>query len=333
MYEAWRSVALGRSAVVTMSILEKLSQCMEVNVTQEVRELANALRHFLLTFLVELDWIAHADNNILREVTFLMLGAVNTQKLLPGRRDSAVRDEDSFVSLLAPNERRSMYWLLRQSDMWLPLVAALFAWVNHIPLSSEDEGEGEILLEDVVQKWEKMAACESGGGRAFDDLLRHLRRSQHASKYQHALVVLMRGNLSLREIASFAVWKDDDMRNPFIVFLQLLLEVAVACEDAAEASSAPNVDISQIVFFAVQKRLQSDGTLGTLLEFLHEWNFSFLEDWPLTAMSGGLPVVYLILHLATADRSGKTQESHRSSQERRRCCVVVWDRVERAQRC
>ncbi|PWV06663.1 hypothetical protein C3747_112g85 [Trypanosoma cruzi] len=331
MYEAWRSVALGRSAVVTMSILEKLSQSMEVNVTQEVRELANALRHFLLTFLVELDWIAHADNSILRDITFLVLGAVNTQKLLPGRRDSAVRDEDSFVSLLAPNERRSMYWLLRQSDMWLPLVAALFAWVNHIPLSSEDEGEGEILLEDVVQKWEKMAACESGGGRAFDDLLRHLRRSQNTSKYQHALVVLMRGNLSLREIASFAVWKDDDVRNPFIVFLQLLLEVAVACEDAAEASSAPNVDISQIVFFAVQERLQSDGTLGALLEFLHEWNFSFLEDWPLTAMSGGLPVVYLILHLATADRSGKTQESHRFVS--RAAQVLRWlcgDRVERA---
>ncbi|RNF25375.1 uncharacterized protein Tco025E_02213 [Trypanosoma conorhini] len=331
VHAAWRSVGVGGCAAANMAALERVAQGTGENPTQEVRALANRLLQFLLTFLVELDWMTHTDNDLLRGVTLLLLGAVDTKKASPDRRESSLRDGASLVSRLAANERRSMHWLLSHSERWSPLAAALFAWVNQglIP----DASEAEILLEDVVQAWEETAACPPGGGCALEDILKRLRASQDALKYHNALLLLLRGNLSLHETASFAVWNDVAVRDPSILFLQLLLEAAVACEDAATdaAASISSLEISRITMSVVQARLQSAGTLAALLQLMHAWNFSFLADWPLAAMSGGLPVAHLIRHLTTADSSEAERAAHRPVAQAAQ--VLLWlcgDCVERA---
>ncbi|ESL07769.1 hypothetical protein TRSC58_04538 [Trypanosoma rangeli SC58] len=333
LYEAWRSVAMGRCAAATMFVFENVARGTEVDLTQKVCELANGLRRFFLTLLVELDWMTDTDNELLRAITLLLLGAVDTGKMSPDRREPPLRDGTLFVPHLTPNERRTMHWLLRHSELWPPLAAMLFAWVNQG--RSRDEDETEILLEDVIQTWEEMNTCKSDGCCAFEDLLRRLRASQDAFKYQNALVVLLRGNLPLHETASLAVWNDVAVRDPSILFLQLLLEVAVACKDAtattAAEASISSLDISRIVMSVVQARFRSADTLAALLQLMHEWNFSFLEDWPLAAMSGGLPVVYLIRHITTADSSEAARESHRPIAQAAQ--VLLWlcgDCVERA---
>ncbi|KEG09616.1 hypothetical protein DQ04_04941010 [Trypanosoma grayi] len=353
MYEAWRKVAKGAHAPTAMVVLDAVTQSVEVADTPEVRALANTLRRFLLAFLQELDWTTYGGNDLLRGVVLLMLGAVDVQNASSHYREASIRDGGLIAPHLSPSGLRSMQLLLKRTALWHPLAATLFAWVNckTFDKGGEDEegkNEREFLLEDVLQVWEAMAVgdgrTESNnnnnnnnkkeGSIAFNDILRRLRGSQETSKYQSAVAALARGNLTTREVAALAWWKDTQVGDPVILLLQLLLQVSLACDDNGTAgSSASAAGVYRLAVSVVEERFPHGELPHALVPLLLGLNFSILEDLPLTAMCGGLPVVFLLHHLTTLCGDGEVE---RESQDVIESGVQLlrWlcgDRAERAE--
>ncbi|KAH8611871.1 hypothetical protein ERJ75_001016000 [Trypanosoma vivax] len=339
VHVAWQKIALLEHYDTAVAALKSVAVCGALPAgVSGLAQLGNALRRFIIAFMIEFDWIAPANTDVPRALVLLVLGAeeaLEEASALKRRRNildswcgglSARGTKSSDSCSSQTDVRRCVHLLLCESRMWQRLASVLLAWVCRCR-DAVGGRSSMVLPEDIpLEKalWPFQEYCGSSGdvgsplGATKDrahittaeektststaqNIMQRLHASQSAPLFQDTVSALFRSGFGMSEVASLAVWSESwGNLEQSVLWQQAAMCVCAKFEEATTAGTPSVCELANQCSASVADALAR--AVPSALELIRACRFDIFSDWKFPRQCGALPVVYLLSHIPPATR-------------------------------